>query len=493
MKAIVANVLFGGILGCLSCANSTQANPTAEQPTLNQQILSTRRLTQSSLPIIPSTLGLMDQVLTTNELYSFNVSASIGYHQWLKQNTASNFLTIPQANYSSLSSFTDADCTPVCDLPEENIQQLLSSPQQPYTYKSQQSDLTLGFQSTFWASTNKSKYWGITTVEHWGNKKGNKKTAEAHLPQLNYTSAAPILPSGSSSLTFSGGGNRNLVQQASLSQDNNLSQEFEDFRGGITYHHGVEKQLTMGVGFVYEDAEDAFTGFTQLTYDSDILPLKTTISLYANESATTLHSHVRFKPAHNFVLNYYSEAEKHRFDANWGIYPGLTLIAKGNSKNHSYSTGIKVALQNNYFSLHATAALDHQQKLQWTINSQFAGFKFVHSSNQDHSNSELSNKLLESNSLGFECSAFVKYQTRQKKQGQQEFLVWGGKLQSKTKVSEKNHLWNLNLGYGSSSHGQGLIIKGSVALQPDLFLKLNYQEVSAVSDETKIKLQLSSN
>lgn len=491
MKSIVANVLFGGILGCLSCTNVTQANPIAEQPASNQQILSTRRLPQSSVSVIPPTLGLINQVLTTSELHSFNTPLSIGYHQWLKQNAAANLLTISQANYPSLLSSSNVDCTPICDRPEENIQQLLSSPRQPYIYQSQQADLLLGFQSTFWASENKSKYWGITTVEHWGNK----QPKEPHSTQLDYSSAAPVLPSGSSSLTFSGGGKRNLVKQAqaTLSQDQKRSQEFEDFRGGITYHHGIEKQLTMGVGFVYEDTEDAFTGFTQLTYNSDILPLKTTLSLYANESATAFHSHVQFKPADNFVLNYHSEAEKHRFDANWGIYPGLTLIAQGDSKDYSYSTGIKVGLQNNYFSLHASAALDHQQKLQWTINSKFAGFKFVHSSNQRHSDSELSHKLFNVNSLGFECAAFVKYKTRQKKQGQQEFLVWGGKLQSKTKVSQKNHLWHLNLGYGTSSHGQGLIIKGGVTLQPDLILRLNYQEVSAVSDETKIKLQLSSN
>ncbi|MEL6500178.1 MAG: hypothetical protein AAFQ23_02075 [Cyanobacteria bacterium J06623_1] len=480
MKAIVANVLFGGIFGCLNCVDSIQANPIPRQSAHERQILSTRLISTSGNPTVTPVLGSMGQILSTGELHSINALSSIDYHQWLKQNSAANFIAVPQVNYSSGLSFAES---------EANIQQLLSSPQQPYTHKSQQADLVLGFQSTFWASTNPSKYWGITTVEHWGKK----QASEPKSPQLDYTNSAPTLPSGSSSLTFSGGGNRNLTQQKTLSQDQLTSPEFEDFRGGITYHHGVEKQLTMGVGFVYEDVEDAFTGFTQLTYDSDILPIKTTLSLYARESAADLHSHVQFKPAQNFTLNYYSDTEQHQFDADWGIYPGLTFLAKGNTKNNSYSTGIKVAVQNNYFSLSATATLDHQRSLQWKVHSQFAGFKFVHSSNQQHSDSELSNKLVGFDSMGFECSAFVKYQTRQKKQEQQDFLVWGGKLQSKTKVSQKNHLWNLNLGYGTGSHGRGLIIKGSVALQSELLLKLDYQEVSAVSDETKIKLQLSSN
>ena len=485
MKAIVANVLFGGILSCLSCANSTQASPIAKRSISDKPIPLTQ-LPQSSVTAIPQVVDSIDRALTINGLQSLNPATNRGYYQWLEQRTLQNFDPLPQVNYFQTSA---TDCwSDSCNRLEPNINRLLIAPKQPYRHQSKRANIVLGFQKTFWSNEERGKYWGITTVEHWGND-----TEKFNPPQPNYINAAPILASGSSTLTFSGGGNQNLVPPENLARNANVSQEFEDFRGGITYHHGVAKQLTMGVGFVYENI---FTGFTQLTYKSDVLPIKTTVSVLAKESAIDFHSHIQFKPAPNFVANYYGDygdAEYHKIDADWNVYPGLNLIAKGNSKQKSYSTGVKLALRNNYFSVTATAALDQEQNLQWKLNSQIGRFKFVHSSDRDKSNSELSNELLNSTKLGFQCSAFVKYQTRQTKKAQQEFTVWGGKIHSQAKVGNNRHQWQFSVGYGTSNYGAGWIANGTVALKPDLFLKLNYQEISAVSDETKIKLQLSSN
>ena len=493
MKAIVANVLFGGIFGCLSYANSIQAAPikgrfTREKPTVSAQLSS-----KSTVSLIPQVFSLIDNVVTINGLQSLRYAPNKIYDQWWSQIAFSSF-TIPH-KIDSLSQNTapQTDCTPAyCDRSEQKIDQVLSSPKQPYIHESQRADLVLGFQPTFWSSENQRKYWGLTTVEHWGHKnsKNSNNSENTNLSQLNYINSSPILGMGSSSLTFSGGGNQSLAKPAVLNQDTQSSREFEDFRGGITYHHGIAQQLTMGVGFVYEDN---LVGFTQLTYDSNILPIKTTVSVLKKESTTALHSHVRFQPANNFVVNYYGDEEKQKFDADWGIYPGVSLTAKGNSKDESYSAGMKVAIRSNYFALSASAVLDHEQNLQWQLNSQIGSFKFAHSNNKNKSNLELSNKLLDLDSLSFQCSAFVRYETREAKQEQQEFVLWGGKLESKIKVGNSKSLWNFDLGYGESTHGQGWIANGTVALQPDLFLKVNYEEISAVSDETKIKLELSSN
>ncbi len=448
MKAIVANVLFGGIFGCLGWNNSVLANPKfVNQRSLgisNASIFSTKLFPQQALPEIPPMLGLINRILTINKLDSFN----------------------------SLVNLEDND--------------YFSAGNEPYIYDSEETDLVLGFQNTFWPSTNKHKYWGLTTVEHWG--KNNLQ--ELVLPQLNYTDSSPVLAVGSSTLTFSGGGNNNLGERAVLEQDqDNQAQEFEEFRGGITYHHGVASQITMGVGFIYEDN---FAGFTQLTYDSDILPIKTTFSLLAKKSTVDLHSHVRFQPASNFVFNYYNDEENQKFDLNWGVASELTLIAKGNTQTESYITGMELAVQSDFLSLSASAAFDHNHDLQWKLNSQIGGFKLAYSSDQKKSSSELNTDLINAENLGFKCSAFIKYQTRLKKNEQEEFVVWGGKLQSAKKISPNKHFWTIDLGYGSGIHGDGLILNSSVALKPNLSIKLDYQEISEVSNEEKIKLQLSS-
>lgn len=245
----------------------------------------------------------------------------------------------------------------------------------------------------------------------------------------------------------------------------------------------------MGVGFFYERN---FGGFAQLTYDSELLPLKTTLSLVTKKSGTELYSHIRFQPTPNFVANYYGDAEKQRIDANWRVYPGLNLIAQGNSKAKSYNLGVRVAIHNDYLSLTALAALDHQQNLQWQLNTQIGGFKFAYNHNQNQSNLEINSQLLNSNDLEIQCAAFVRYQTFVGKK-EQRFTVWGASIHSQAQVTPNRYQWNVDLAYGTSNDDQGWIANGTFALRPDLYLKLGYQEISPISDETKINLQLSSN
>ncbi|MBE9042851.1 hypothetical protein IQ255_00270 [Pleurocapsales cyanobacterium LEGE 10410] len=456
MKAIVANVLFGGIFGCLNWLSSANANPAnLPQPTVTKPPIFSAKLLQRNNSIIPSIFIPIDHILTVNKSKSLiNSDRQLVLHN----------------NFDSLFNF--------------NPRQNLSLRKSFYTHQNKQSDLIFGFQNTFWPSANKHKYWGVTTVEHWQNNSNQR----SNLSKLNYVDSAPLLSSGSSALTVSGGGNRNLVKKISLNQGNS-SQKFEEFRGGITYHHGIAQDVTMGAGFIYEDL---LIGFTQLTYQSELLPLRTTLSLLAKDSDLNLHSHIRFQPARNFVVNYYQDEEKYKFDFNWGVISGLTLVARGNSKQESYSTGLKLAVRHSSnLTLSATAALDNNHKLQWKLNSQLGRFKFSHSENKRKSISELKVNLLNLKHFGFQCSAFIKYQNREAKE-LEEFVVWGGKLHSAKKISPNKHYWTLELGYGSGSRGRGLVANGSLALNPNLFLKLDYQEISPVSDNTKIKLQLKS-
>ena len=458
MKAIVANVLFGSILGCLSWTNSARANslnappPQPEAPA--SPVWSAKLLSSDKWLIFPQITHLVDRIFSISQPNTYNYSLN-SEAQIIFRDRFGSYLELDR------------------DL---NLNEL------PYTHKERQANLVLGFQKTFWPSDNKQKYWGITTVEHWGDVK--KPLARFNSAKLNYTKLAPNLETGNSILTISGGGNSNLVTKA------HTSREFERFRGGITYHRGVVEDVTMGVGFVYEDF---LIGFTQLTYDSDFVPLKTTVSLLAKESGLDFRSHVSFRPADSLTLNYYHERERDKFDANLKLIPGLTLTAKSDSKDDSLTTGVKIAIRNQYMSISAKAALDRDRNLQWKLDSQIGNLKFAHSSNLKKSKSEVNLNLLHGDTFGFQCSAFVKYQTRQtNKQNQEDFTVWGSQLQSAEKITPSQHLWTVNLGYGSGNYGSGLIASGSVALNPNLLFKLSYEEVSAASDDTKIKLQLSS-
>ena len=436
MKAIVANVLFGGILGCLGWINAALAEPISHTPA---------NISNDLVSATSSSKNLNEPQLSEAVNLVVNVDRSKRFDSQLRSDRIAS--------------------------------------QRPYIHHSKQIDLIVGYQNTFWSNQKKRKYWGVTTVQLWG-----KNTQQLNLSKLNYTNSAPKLEKGSSSLTVSGGGKNNLIASADDAKDDYFS-EFEEFRGGVTYHHGVNSDLTMGVGFVYDDL---LVGFTQFTYDSDVLPIQTTLSLLAKDSDVDLHSHVRFQPADNFVVNYYQDKEKQKFDLNWNVVSGFAFLAKGDIKNESYSTAIKVAVRNDYLSFSATATLDHDRNLDWKVNSQIGRFKFNYSSNKRKSSSELNTHFFSSPSLGFECSIFVKHQNREVKKEQEEFVVWGSKLYSTKKVGDNKHYWTLNLGYGSGEHGKGMVVEGAIAVNPNLFLKLNYQEISAVSDDTKIELKLSS-
>lgn len=453
MKAIVANVLFSGIFCCFSISNPVLANTSVEAKRTDiPPVLSARALRQERLPILPLISDFVDWVFILDR----------PQHIGILVDPDSQILF--DAKLSSNLNFTDS--------------KTLSLEKRPYTHQGDGGNLILGFQNTFWPSESPQKYWGLTAIEHWGENSSN----DLALPNLNYTNRAPTLPSGSSALTVSGGGNQNLVNDDS-------SADFEEFRGGVAFHRGISENVTMGVGFIYEDL---LVGFSQLTYESDLLPLRTTVSFLTGESGLEVHSHLRFKPVDNFVLNYYNKREEQKFDLNWQVLSGLTLLAKGNSQKESLSTGLKISMQNEYLSLSAKVELDNSNNWQWDFNTQLGRLQIVYASRPKESNSELNFNMLQIEPLGFHCSAFVTYETREIKEDREDLTVWGGRLHFGEKANGQKYRWAFDLGYGAGSQGSGAIASTSVVLQPNLSLKLTYQEVSTVSDDTKIKLQLSS-
>ena len=167
MKAIVAKLLFGGIFGCLGWINSSCAMPIDQKP-------SSELILKSSF----SAKSLFQTAVSTEKSQIFSL---FNYVMPIGLNTVKHSLNLQD-------------------------KQIFSPEKKPYIYETEQTNLALGFQNTFWPSTNNHKYWGITTVENWGKDNAPKLSPS----KLNYTDSAPTLAAGSSKLTFSGGGNKDL-------------------------------------------------------------------------------------------------------------------------------------------------------------------------------------------------------------------------------------------------------------------------------------------
>ncbi|GAB4541691.1 MAG: hypothetical protein Tsb0014_33800 [Pleurocapsa sp.] len=457
MKTIVVNVLLTSIFCCFSINRPILANSSILEDTqvANPQTSAAKAFIEEEQPI----LSLIFKNLFNRVFYLENQEPiRFFFHTESK--------TIFDSNLNFNSNYTN--------------NQSFSLDKLPYTYQKSQSDLVLGFQNTFWPSHNNQKYWGVTTVEHWGEKSQN----QLNLPKLNYTNAPPTLSKGDSILTVSGGGNNNLASNSS-----DPSGDFEEFRGGVAFHRGVSNHVTMGVGFVYEDL---LIGFSQITLENKDFPLRTTISFLTGTEGLEIHSHVMFRLANNFIFNYYNDPEKHWFDFNWGLIPGLNLTVKGDSLNKALSTGVKIAIEHEYLSFAAKAELDNNQQWQWQINSQLGPLQFIYATNTLKSNSELNWQMTKSESFGVQCSLFFKYQTLQDKEQINYLSIWGGRLHSQQKIDRTKHYWSLDLGLGSGSQGMGIIAETSVALNSNLFLKLTYSEISTIADDTQVKFQLTS-
>ena len=461
MKAIVADLLLGSVFAGIIVNAPVRANtPIPEPQSLeNPVFLSPKVLDTNFLPLAP-----LDFNFPENSLNYFLSLENTNYiNNVINLNNLDNWL------------FNENSLTPNLKIVKQHN---LALEKKPFYHQNQHSDLILGFHSTFWPSDT-GKYWGLTAIEQWGEKEPN----QTFQLQLNKINSLPLLPEGTSTLTVSGGGGKNLVQK------DDLLGEFEDFRGGIAFHRGVSEDLTLGMGFVYDEF---LLGFTQVSYQPSQIPLQANVSLLSRDQGLELHSHVRFQPADNFVFNFYSEDSEQKFDLNWGIISGLTLTAKGNTEKESLQTGVKFDFNSDHFSLSARAGLDLNENWQWSVNSQFARFQLKYASKPLKTNSEISYAFLSTQDVGFQCSLFFQYETRQLKRSEEYLNVWGGRVKSGKKLGKNKYRWTFDLGYGVGSQGTGIIAATTTAIKPNLFIKLSYQEISVTSDEPKFKLEIGS-
>lgn len=340
-------------------------------------------------------------------------------------------------------------------------------------------NLILGTHNSFWQNRQKSRYWGITTVKTWGGDPVDRLS----LKQLNYLNAPPLLSPGASSLTISGGSGRGLRRQ------NVELDRVGEFHGGVAFHQSLAPELTVGLGFVYEDL---LLGFSQLTYQPEDFPLRTTVSLLQKDSGWEVFSHLKLQPLETMVFNFYGDDQEQKFDLNWGIASGLTLTADGNSETESLRAGAKLAVKNEWLSFLAQAQLDNNNEIQWQFSSRLGQFQLNYATDNLKTNTEVKYNLQDATDTNFQLAFFVKDQNRQRRNSNQNLTVWGWDVHSTDKVAKNIHLWQFNLGYGVGSEGDGAIASMGLGLNPALSLKLIYEEISLVSDETRVKFQLSS-
>ena len=154
--------------------------------------------------------------------------------------------------------------------------------------------------------------------------------------------------------------------------------------------------------------------------------------------------------------------------------------------------GAKLAVKNEWLSFLAQAQLDNNNEIQWQFSSRLGQFQLNYATDNLKTNTEVKYNLQDATDTNFQLAFFVKDQNRQRRNSNQNLTVWGWDVHSTDKVAKNIHLWQFNLGYGVGSEGDGAIASMGLGLNSALSLKLIYEEISLVSDETRVKFQLSS-
>ena len=466
MKDILTNLIFGGITSIVLVKSPVLAGDSSQKITGQY---SAGDLSAKALGYVEYQGVFIPNSIFVFEPEEFDYFISLEDKEYVKK-------VIQQSNVSTERFAPTTLTTGLLDSVDKEVANLRK---RPLLRDEQAEDLVLGTHNSFWDGESKSKYWGVTTVKTWGGE----VVDDLSLKRLDYFSTAPLLAPGASALTISGGNPKGLKKQ------NTQLDKVGDFNGGVAFHQSLAPELTVGLGFVYEDF---LLGFSQFTYQPENFPLRTTVSLLQKEDGVEVFSHLKLQPSDSIVFNLYGDDREQKFDFNWGVISGLTLTADGNSESDSLRAGAKLAVKNEWLSVLAQAQLDNDNDVQWQFNSRLGRFQLKYSTDNLKTNSEVQFDFNDLKKSDFQLSFFVKNQSRERKNSEDNLTTWGWNVYSADKIAKNVNRWEFKLGYGQGSEGEGAIASMGFGLNPSLSLKLTYEEVSLVSDETRIKFQLSS-
>lgn len=295
--------------------------------------------------------------------------------------------------------------------------------------------------------------------------------AQPKIRNVTLTTMAGQLPTGASALIFSGGFRRNLPQ------NQNFLGDFSDFRGGIAQRWGLSEDLTMGLGGVYDET---FRGLGEVFFQPKNFPLQ--VAVWALTGNTwDINTDISFAPSPNFNASFKSDRLFWRFNLNWKIFPDCTLLGTYHSRDGA-AIEAQIAFSGKIASTFARVTLDTQNRFRWELRQRLGSLEFSQQGNEIKTLSGLTYKFSNTNSL------VLNYEINQKESNSLATLAW--RYSSPQQAIDRNYIWEVELGFGISSQGSGLIASLKTTLIPGLLLQARYQQVSVTSDRDKFSLEL---
>lgn len=341
-----------------------------------------------------------------------------------------------------------------------------------YLNQSNSAAYVIGSQQTFWRTQSTGDYWGVTTIQSQGLESG----------EATFFSVPEQLPAGAFVTIVSSG----FQRQVSGGQQENFLGEFKDFQGGIAGRWGVSKDLTVGIGGIYDQT---FKGLGELVFQPSDVPLDVVASVLSPDEEGTwdVEASVRYEPIPSISVWFNSDRSSQSFSLNWRVSPNFTLLGTYDIREGT-TVGVETAFSGKGFLISAGGTINEQNRWRWNARQRLGVLELTQQGNEIGWESTL-NYNLSGSSVDNGHALLLSYKT-QNLEGNNRLAIVGWRYRSKARSADGNSVWETQLGYGVGSQGSGIIATVQITAIPGLLLQGRYEGLSLTSDQENYSLEL---
>lgn len=297
-------------------------------------------------------------------------------------------------------------------------------------------------------------------------------------PEVRTVSFRPLpeqLPSGSVNWLISAGARR---------KSNNFFREFSELSGGATVRWGVADSLTVGAGVIQDQG---FHGWGELFFRPVNIPLEVAIAGVTGED---LETRADYQPTSNLSFNFNSDSVGSNFRTNWQIVPAVNVFGRWDSRQ-----GTEVGIRSRFGdsinrSTNLEISVNEENRIEWQIRQQLGDFELIHRNNNGSIDTEVSYELENDFSSNQESRFNLNYETREFNNEGNQLATLSWEYRSGEEDASGEALWDLEVGYGIGSQGQGIRADIETTLLPGLRLRGRYEQISLASSQNQFTVEL---
>ncbi|MFH7245381.1 MAG: carboxypeptidase-like regulatory domain-containing protein [Spirulina sp.] len=303
-------------------------------------------------------------------------------------------------------------------------------------------------------------------------------TAEPEVRPATFSTLPSRLSAGTSALVVSAGVGR-------VPRQNNFVGDFETVMAGASYRYGVSDQLTLGVGMVQDSA---LFGLGEVFYEPDGVPVRIAATIFGGANRVAVDAAFTYEPSSTFRLDLNTDPTTSRFLASWQAIPGLRLRLGGNSRENALIAGASFFYNTTNFNVNGNVDYTTDNNLRWSLLSRFDRVELRSFGNELSSNSELNIHLTEGRDFNQGHFLRLGYETQSTRGDDLATVGW--RYRSPARAIDGRYLWEIDLGYGLGSQGNGLVASLGTAIFPGVVLRARYEGISVFTGTDSYRIEV---